>query len=603
MAFPPSFLEELRNRVSLAQVVGRRVKLIRRGREHTGLCPFHNEKTPSFTVSEEKGFFHCFGCGAHGDVIGFVMRAGNLSFPEAVEQLARQAGLPIPEMAPGDRERAERATTIANALEAAAKWFESQLAGQSGAGPRRYLEGRGVAAETAARFRLGYAPAARTAMKEALLARGLAEPLLVEAGLLVKPEDGGAAYDRFRDRLMFPISDRRGRVIAFGGRALGDGKPKYLNSPETPLFHKGRTLYNLALAREAAREAGTVIVAEGYMDVIALAQAGFAHAVAPLGTALTEEQMEELWRLAAEPILCFDGDAAGLRAAYRAAERCLPLLKPGRSFRFALLSGGQDPDDLVRGGGAAAMAAVLEAAVPLAEMLWRMQAEGRPLDTPERRAAMEKALMDLVGAMRDTTVQGYYRRHFQERLRQAFAPAPRPGGGRPPQRGARPAGPAVPPPPPAARRERLLLAVALQHPDLAARHAEDLAGIELESRDLDSLRGAILHETSRAPGLDSAALRRHLCEHGFAELVEQLVGSDVKHLESFARPDASLAEAEAGWMHTLARQRRRGLKGEVADAGAVLAKDWSEDSLNRLKGLKRLDEAGEGVEADPVRQS
>lgn len=435
MAFPDSFLEELRNRVPLSGVVGRSVRLIKRGREFTGLCPFHNEKSPSFTVNDDKGFFHCFGCGAHGDVIGFVMRNGGLAFPEAVEQLAQEAGLAIPQVRAEDRQKAEQSTTLAKAMEEAARWFEVQLQGSAGTEARGYLQRRGLTSETIARFRIGYAPGSRTALKEAMLARGLPEPLLVEAGLLIKPEDGGASYDRFRNRVMFPIGDRRGRVIAFGGRALDPDAPaKYLNSPETPLFHKGHNLYNHALAREAARETGTVIVVEGYMDVIALAQAGIEHAVAPLGTALTEDQMALLWRLAAEPILCLDGDTAGWRAALRAADRAVPLLEPGRSFRFAILPGGQDPDDLVRSQGRAAMEDILAGALPLADVLWRKEAENRQLDTPERRAALETALMGLVNQIKSPAVQNHYRDHFRGRLRSLFTPARTwtPGRNRPP---------------------------------------------------------------------------------------------------------------------------------------------------------------------------
>ena len=523
MAFPPSFLDELRNRLSIASVVGRRVRLVKRGREHTGLCPFHNEKSPSFTVSEDKGFFHCFGCGAHGDVIGFVMRSEGLAFPEAVERLAGEAGLQVPMLDPRERQQAERATTLGGVMEAATSWYESQLHASAGQTARRYIEGRGLTAETIGRFRLGFAANSRTALKEALLARDFPEALQVEAGLLIKPDDGGPTYDRFRDRVMFPIGDRRGRIIAFGGRALGEAPAKYLNSPETPLFHKGRTLYNLAIAREASREAGTVIVCEGYMDVIALAQAGFAHAVAPLGTALTEEQMAELWRLTAEPILCFDGDSAGMRAALRAAERCLPLLQPGKSFRFALLPGGQDPDDLIRAQGAQAMADVLAAAQPLSEMLWRKETADRALDTPERRAALEQSLTELTGQIKDSSVQAYYRQHFRDRLRLAFQArrperAPfQPGQGR--KSWQPPAAPTSGQPVPLApsnRREAGLVVAILNHPYLLEGQEEAFAGLDLTSPDLDRLRGAILEVAARVQDLDSDSLKRHLSSHGHA---------------------------------------------------------------------------------------
>ncbi|MEQ8701402.1 MAG: DNA primase, partial [Bauldia litoralis] len=317
MNFTTQFLDELRNRLPVSDLVGRRVKLRKHGREHTGLCPFHNEKSPSFTVNDDKGFFHCFGCGAHGDVIGFAMQTEGLTFPEAVEKLAGMAGLQIPRETPEERARAQRARSLHDANEAAAKWFEKQLRGAQGREALDYLHRRGLSEATIASFRLGYAPDSRDGLKSALMSDGFEEAQLLEAGLLVKPEDGRASYDRFRGRVIFPINDRRGRPIAFGGRILGDGKPKYLNTSDTPLFHKGRTLYALDRAREAMRETPEVIVTEGYMDVIALWQAGFKGAVAPLGTAVTETQIEELWRLAPEPIPCLDGDEAGRRAAAR----------------------------------------------------------------------------------------------------------------------------------------------------------------------------------------------------------------------------------------------------------------------------------------------
>ena len=385
MAFPPRFLDELRQRLSLAEVVGRRVKLIRRGREFVGLCPFHNEKTPSFNVVEEKCFYHCFGCGAHGDVIGFTMQTESLSFPEAVEQLARRAGLEVPQESREERERAVREATLQGAVDAACAFFEQTLHGPDGRAARAYLDQRGLDDATIRRFRLGFAPDGRDQLKRALVSSIIPESLLTEAGLLRKPEGGGASYDYFRNRVIFPIGDRRGRVIAFGGRVLDDGQPKYLNSPDTPLFQKGRVLYGWALARIAAAKDPSAIVVEGYMDVIALHRAGFATAVAPLGTALTEVQIEDLWRIAPEPVLCFDGDAAGQRAAARALARALPILKPGLSLRFATLPAAEDPDSLILHHGPAAMRELLDRAQPLAEVLWRVEA-GQPIDTPERRA-------------------------------------------------------------------------------------------------------------------------------------------------------------------------------------------------------------------------
>jgi DNA primase len=598
MAFPDSFLEEIRNRVPLSGVVGRSVRLIKRGREFTGLCPFHNEKSPSFTVNDDKGFFHCFGCGAHGDVIGFVMRNGGLAFPEAVEQLASEAGMEVPRVRPEDREKADQVATLGKAMEEAAKWFQAQFHGDAGREGRAYIQKRGLKPETIERFRLGFAPQSRTALKEAMLARGIPEPLLIESGLLIKPEDGGPSYDRFRHRVMFPIGDRRGRVIAFGGRALDPDAPaKYLNSPETPLFHKGRNLYNHAIAREAARESGTVIVVEGYMDVIALAQAGIDYAVAPLGTALTEEQIALLWRLSAEPVLCFDGDNAGIRAAMRAADRALPLLEPGKSFRFAILPGGQDPDDLVKAQGRKGMDEVLAGALPMADILWRKETEGRPLDTPERRAALEAALFEVARQIKNPAVQNHYRDHFRARLRTLFAPAPRvwspsrPGGNRPPYAGPGawnrpPEGDRGPMASNLERTEKALLAAVVTHPWLLEEHGEAFAALSFPQGPLDSLKSRILEEASRHPGLDGEAFAAHLRERGLGSALDLVSGETGRILEPFARPDTERDKVERGWWQAVQRYRLAELEQELAAAEADLASNTNPEAWQRFVALK-----------------
>lgn len=593
MAFPDSFLEELRNRVPLSGVVGRSVRLIKRGREFTGLCPFHNEKSPSFTVNDEKGFFHCFGCGAHGDVIGFTMRNSGLSFPEAVEQLAQEAGLAVPRVKPEDREKADQVATLGKAMEEAAKWFQAQLQANAGSEGRSYLERRGLKPETIERFRLGYAPNSRTALKEALLARGLPEPLLVEAGLLIKPDDGGPTYDRFRHRVMFPIGDRRGRIIAFGGRALDPDAPaKYLNSPETPLFHKGRNLYNHAIAREAARESGTVVVVEGYMDVIALAQAGIDHAVAPLGTALTEEQIALLWRLAAEPILCFDGDSAGWRAALRAADRALPLLEPGHSFRFAILPGGQDPDDLVRNQGRAAMDEILAGALPLVDILWRRETEVRPLDTPERRAALEAALLGLANQIKNPAVQNHYRDHFKNKLRQLFAPQRTWTPGRPgfAPHGRRPQmtgdlGP-ISTPGTNGRKERELIVAVLNHPWLLDEYGHAFAALEFPQAELDSLKTRILEEASRHPGLDGEAFAAHLRQQGLGPALDLVTGGNSWFLEPYARATTPPDKVERGWWQAVRRYRLSELEQELEDARIAYGRDETPEASARLMAIQ-----------------
>ena len=579
MAFPPAFLDEVKARVALVDLIGRRVRLIKRGREWLGLCPFHNEKSPSFSVNESKGFFHCFGCAAHGNAFDFVMRAEGLGFPEAVERLAQEVGLPLPRRSAEADAQVSRLTGLGEAMAIAAAWFRQQLGLAAGQPAQAYLKGRGLGQPAIEAFGLGYAPAARTALKEALQARGLPEAVLLEAGLLVKPEDGGASYDRFRGRLMFPIADRRGRVVGFGGRILGEGQPKYLNSPETPVFHKGRLLYNLAGAREAAGDAGTVIVAEGYMDVIALVEGGFSHAVAPLGTALSEEQIGELWRLAPEPIICLDGDAAGQRAALRAAERVLPLLKPGQSLRFAHLPAGEDPDSLLRGQGAAALEAVLAAAEPLSEVLWRLAGGDDPQATPERRAGLAERCRKLADQIADPQVRSYYGSYFRERLEVFQKPRP---ADRSPDRERRWGGPVASKRRLAARhglgqgsrassleRERLLLAVPLNHPALLEELAEELGRLEFAALPLAKLRRLLLDRHFAAQPLDVASLKGNLSDHAVTRAIDMLVRPGFLALVPYARPEASLDEARQGWWD--ARDYQQHLADERAERQAVQA--------------------------------
>jgi DNA primase len=590
MAFPPNFLEELRQRLSLASAVSRRVKLQRRGRDFVGLCPFHKEKTPSFNVVEDKGFYHCFGCGAHGDVISFSMQTSGLSFPEAVESLAREAGMEVPRASPEERQREQRRATLRGALDAATTFFEEQLHAPAGRDALSYLKKRGLDGDTIRRFRLGYAPEGRNALKRAL-AKEFPEPLLIEAGLVRAGEEGRESYDYFRNRVIFPIGDRGGRIIAFGGRVLGDGEPKYLNSPETPLFEKGRVLYGWAQARAAAGGGrGPVIVAEGYMDVIALQQAGFVGAVAPLGTALTERQIEELWRIAPEPILCFDGDSAGLRAAGRAVGRALPLLKPGLTLRFATLPAGEDPDTLVLRHGVPAMREVLDRARPLVEFLWTLETQAGPLDTPERRAALEQRLDERCREIADRTVQGHYHSFIKDRLYQHFrgqkGPARRfqPGafqrGGPGPRRPR--SGPNLveaPPPPPVAasrRQEEVLLAVPLNHPGLLAKVAEDLAHLEFSAPDLDRLCHEILNTYHRFPDLDADTLQLHLSQHGYAVAVEKLLSPEVLGHAPFARREVEADLAFRGWYDARTQFFNRQRPAQVAEMERQLAGDLTE---------------------------
>ncbi len=420
MTLSTAWLDELRARTVLSAVIAPSVKLIRAGREWKACCPFHNEKTPSFTVNDDKGFYHCFGCSAHGDAIRFLTDHRGMPFMDAVKELAAKAGMEVPAPDPRAKERAERTATLTDVMASVAAWFSEQLQGIGGADAREYLKRRGIDQSAIQRFGLGLAPDSRTALKRALDTLG--EDKLVETGMLIKPDDGGDTYDRFRGRLMIPIRDARGRVIAFGGRILGDGEPKYLNSPDTPLFDKGRTLYNIDRASPASRTAKRLIVVEGYMDVIALDRAGVEEVVAPNGTAVTEAQLERMWRLEPSPILCFDGDSAGRKAAIRAALRALPLIGPERTLRFVELPAGQDPDDVIRSGGREAFEALLESPEPLDARLWRHEVEAQPLTTPEARAGLRQRLIEHSRTIADRMLGQLYRDQWLGKFDTEIAP-------------------------------------------------------------------------------------------------------------------------------------------------------------------------------------
>lgn len=597
MAFPPGFLDELRGRISLPGLVGRRVKLARRGREFAGLCPFHHEKTPSFYVVEDKSFFHCFGCGAHGDAIGFVMRIDNLDFIEAIEKLAAEAGVVVPLATPQERERAQRQKTLLEATEAAAAFYEARLWGPSGGRAREYLEGRGLDPETIRRFRLGWAPDDRHALRRGLAA-DFPDALLIEAGLLRPPSEAGDSSDYFRNRVIFPIGDRTGRVIAFGGRVLGDGQPKYLNSPDSPLFEKGRVLYGWSAARagparDTEENAFGAIVTEGYMDVIALHRAGFMTAVAPLGTALSEFQLHELWRLAPEPILCFDGDAAGQRAAVRALRRALPLLRPGHSLRFARLPAGEDPDSIIRNSGRVAFDQILAAAQPLSGVLWEIETGRGRLDTPERRAELERRLMEEVGLIADRTVQTEYRRFVRDQLFELGRRA------RPASRAAphlRPSfvrdGPEPPPRPGARIQREKLFRLILNFPWLIDEVAEELAALDVPEPELDSLRRQILAVDASRPGLDARALQQHLVQDGLAATVDGLLVPSVDTIFLVRCFDPTSTRKE--WARVTG-MLTEGDQHALAEAVDDLVSDISSDNWERFLAARQR-----ALQEDPI---
>ncbi len=622
MRFPPALLDEIRARLSVSQVVARKVPLKKKGREFSGLSPFKTEKTPSFFVNDQKGFYHCFATGEHGDIFTFLMKTEGLSFPEAVEQLAAEAGVQMPKMEVVDQRQEDRRTRLFAVMTASVEFFEAQLRSPAGTEARRYLEKRGLDPRTIARFRLGYGPPSRSALKDHLAGLGFTTEEMALSGMLISGDDIPVAYDRFRHRVMFPITDLKDRTIAFGGRALDPEAPaKYLNSPETPLFHKGSVLFNAARARPIAHDRDEIIAVEGYMDVVALAQAGIENAVAPLGTALTEDQIKLLWRMAPEPVLCFDGDSAGRRAAYRAVDTALPLLQPGRSIGFAFLPEGLDPDDMVRQQGPDALREVLARAKPLAEVLWEREWAAGEWSTPERRALLEQKLRTLLTHITDAAVRQHYAHALKAKLSEAWQTGSRMeperfiGGGKQ-ARYARPGRRAEPirrgadgkPLPPRPRpssslqqsrlvghneapqpREALLLLLLVNHPWLIDEHAEEISEIEFSQPALVRLRNALLSLKSNDISLDSSSLRSQLETLNLRQVVELVERASLHWSHKFADPDADSAEVETGWRHTLAlHDRQKGLKTALEAAERAFHDEGSEESFARICEVQRL---------------
>ncbi len=597
MAFDPAFLDELRARTPIAAVIGRKTKLARSGRQYKACCPFHGEKTPSFYVYDDH--FHCFGCGAHGDAISFVMQAEGRSFLEAIEGLASEAGLEVPRQAPADRGRAERAKTLTDVLDAAQRSFVRRLQAPEGREALAYLRGRGLLDATVADHGLGWSGEGRGALLAELREQGFAPGLVAEAGLLRLDEEGRPKGELFFNRVTFPIRDRRGHLVSFGGRTLGDGQPKYLNGPETPLFAKRRTLFGLERAAssmrtvrpaaEAAAGSRELVVVEGYMDVIALHQAGFAGAVAPLGTALTPEQLEALWRVAPAPILCFDGDAAGRRAGIRAAETALPLLDPERTLRLVRLPEGEDPDSLVRTRGARALAAHLGAAAPLSDVLFELLSEGFGDTGPNQRALLHARLVEAAATIRHKVLASAYRQALLDR----FFARGRSSRGEP---GARTLAP------PALRpsleietarpeRMRLLLAILLRHPQLLPDVEAALCQIELPA-DLARVRGAVLEavhdRAADGAALDSAGVIAHLHAAGMAAQADMILASSPLPMADVASLEAMPADAERGWWHFFGFLNMRALAEELQAAQAALARDMNPDTQRKAIMLRQI---------------
>ena len=612
MRFSDSFLDDIRDRVPISAVIGERVTWDRRKTNAAkgdwwACCPFHGEKTPSFHCEDRKGRYHCFGCGVSGDHFRFLTENGGLSFPEAVEKVADMAGIPMPARDEQAERRERERASLTDVMEMATAFFEQQLQSAAGAKARAYLRERGLLLRTQQAFRLGYAPDSRNALKEHLASKGVEKAQIEACGLVVHGPDIAVSYDRFRDRVMFPILDARGRVIAFGGRALSPDQPaKYLNSNDTELFHKGNVLYNFQRARQALGRDGRLVAVEGYMDVIALAQAGIDAVVAPLGTALTENQLELLWRMNGEPVLCFDGDDAGLRAAQRAADLALPVVAPGRSLRFAILPQGKDPDDLVREAGAQAFRDVLDQARPLADMIWMRETAGGVFDTPERRAELEKRLREATGRIRDESVRFHYQQDMRERV-QAFFGQTRGGGqGRRFDKGSGARGegrfaakgrlalseglqrstivkslPGAMP-----LREATILVAVANHPVLLDENFETVERLGLAGTDSRRLHGAIIDAAAHGAH-DRASIAAVISRHGLDEVWERAKGLVRRARMWPALEGASENDARDAFIQALhLQQAAHNLHRELKAAETALATDPTEENYRNLVDIQ-----------------
>ena len=558
MRFGENFLVEVKARIRVSDVVGRHVKLKRQGSEMAGLSPFTNEKTPSFFVNDAKGFYHCFSSGKHGDAISFLMEVEGLSFPEAVERMAELAGMEMPKADPDAERRAARNKKTISWMEQAQIFFEKSLYRDVGADARDYLNSRGLTKTAAQNFGMGFAPNHFSALKDELMQQGASAQMLIEAGLVIEPEDKGREpWDRFRDRIMFPIHDTRGRLVAFGGRAMDkEAKAKYLNSPETPIFQKGQLLYNYHRARKAlaAPQNGQrgMIVAEGYMDVIALSRAGFEHAVAPMGTALTEAQLELLWRAGPEPILCFDGDAAGQRAAFRSIERALPLLRPGQSLRFAMLPKGQDPDDLIKAEGRGAMQEVLERAIPLVDMLWWREVSVEALETPEAKAGLKSRIFAAVKEIGHQEVSNLYKTALLERFDNEFGRPKRAAKGNWNSGKARPRASAqmksaMQPSSISAGREKRLIGAILEWPELLGRVDEALFELNFASSACAEMQSVLLSYWRVTKAVEKSGLNAHIAAEGMERLHQSFMRERSLIRAAMGGADADLETRVALW--------------------------------------------------------
>ncbi len=634
MRFSDAFLDDIRNRLPITQVVGEHVIWDKRKSQPGkgdmwACCPFHGEKTPSFHADDQRGRYHCFSCGASGDHFRFLTERTGISFPEAVEQLAGLAGVPMPARDPVQEKKAAERRSLYEVMELATAYFEAALAHNIGARARGYLNERGVTPSQQTRFRIGFSPESRNGLKEHLAANGVSAADMMATGLLAQREGDALTYDRFRNRLMFPIMDFRGRVIAFGGRALSADVPaKYLNSPETDLFHKRQTLYNGKDARQAAHDGKPVVVVEGYLDVIAAVAAGFEGAVAPLGTALTEDHLTLLWRMSDAPVLCFDGDKAGQKAAERTADMVLPLLKPGQTVKIAMLPDGLDPDDIIKQRGRDAFADLIKDSRPLSEMVWSMETRGIVPETPEARAALEMRLRERANAIADNSVRRHYAQAFDEKLQELFAPARdryrqnsgrggyNSGGYKNNRSGYGPSRGRGSPKlvvsdalknsrllkpgrvPEVTAREAVILMSLINHPLLVEPRLEALAALDFESPAARQVLGAVIDIVSRDHDITTTQMNEMLVARGFGELLEKMRGVLLRQGVWQTGDNIAEVDAETGLKHALALHSKSvQLNRELKAAEIALGNDLSDENLERLRDIQNQITSVDGTEA------
>ncbi len=579
--YPPALLDKIKHSLTLSEIIGRTVPLRKKGHEFGGCCPFHQEKTPSFTVNNQKAFYHCFGCGAHGSIFDFLQHQNNLTFMEAVRQAAEMAGVPLPILKKTARNLSEEKLKEAlfQVLERACGFFEQQLQLGTGTEARDYLLNiRHLTPQTIQTFRLGFSPAERSGLKTFLLSQGFSLDLILQAGLLSTPEDSRDSYDKFRNRIMFPICNRRGKVVGFGGRILGSGEPKYLNSPTTLLFNKGAMLYNFDKASISVHRQDPLLVVEGYTDVISLYQQGYERVVAPLGTALTEDQIHELWQISPEPLLCFDGDTAGHRAALRAAERTIPLLEqPGKSLSFLSLPKGEDPDTLIQKIGPQKFRDLFSACDPLIEMIWRNETEIHPSKTPEQKALLQQSIEKLLLQIKNPAIRHYYTRDLKNRL-YAWGSS-------------------------SFKRpvilqastlnvlqiyEGILMATVLMHPSLLEEIQEDFALFEFRTKNYGALQKEILFYFYDVSPIEKIPLTSYLKGCGYAADLEKILGTHLRVHAPFLEKGEP-QEILEGWhqIRDLYQAKSHG-PSELRVALDTLDKDFSEESWRRYKHLKQV---------------